>query len=225
MTTAITLVAIFVVSFTIVRIASIAMRLTGLAQNVATFQCISALSGTGFTTSESEMIVNYPVRRRILIVLMLFGNLGLVSVLATFTVSFIDAEKTTSAILILLGWISGAIALVWVLATNQTLDRVLCGAVEHVLRRTTSFGERRFLKLLQLDDGSSVSEHVYREGHSKPLHDFEIEKFGLVILGVRGAHHTHMRDVRLEMQIHPGDVLICAGRDDDQIDFEEALNP
>ena len=67
---------------------------------------------------------------------------------------------------------------------NQTLDRVLCGAVEHVLRRTTSFGERRFLKLLQLDDGSSVSEHVYREGHSKPLHDFEIEKFGLVILGV-----------------------------------------
>ena len=62
MTTAITLVAIFVVSFTIVRIASIVMRLTGLAQNVATFQCISALSGTGFTTSESEMIVNYPVR-------------------------------------------------------------------------------------------------------------------------------------------------------------------
>ena len=171
------------------------------------------------------MIVNYPVRRRILIVLMLFGNLGSVSVLATFTVSFIDAEKTTSAILILLGWISGAIALVWVLATNQTLDRVLCGAVEHVLRRTTSFGERRFLKLLQLDDGSSVSKHVYREGHSKPLHDFEIEKFGLVILGVRGAHHTHMRDVRLEMQIHPGDVLICAGHDDDQIDFEEALNP
>ena len=55
------------------------MRLTGLAQNVATFQCISALSGTGFTTSESGMIVNYPVRRRILIVLMLFGNLGLVS--------------------------------------------------------------------------------------------------------------------------------------------------
>ncbi|MEE3093585.1 MAG: potassium transporter TrkA, partial [Pseudomonadota bacterium] len=65
MATAITFVAIFVVSFTIV------MRLTGLSQNVATFQCISALSGTGFTTSESEMIVNYPVRRRILIVLML----------------------------------------------------------------------------------------------------------------------------------------------------------
>ena len=35
----------------------------------------------------------------------------------------------------------------------------------------------------------------------------------------------HMRDVRLEMQIHPGGVLICAGHDDDQIDFEEALNP
>lgn len=201
------------------------MRLTGLTQNVATFQCISALFGTGFTNSDSEMIVNYSVRRRILIVLMLFGNLGLFSVLATFTEFFIDAEKNTSAILILLGWISGAIALVCVLATKQTLDRVLCGTVEHELRRTTSFGELRFLKLLQLDDGSSVSEHVYREGHSKPLHDFEIEKFGLVILGVRGVHHMHMRDVRLEMQINPGGVLICAGPDDDQIDFEGALNP
>ena len=94
------------------------MRLTGLTQNVATFQCISAFFGTGFTNSDSEMIVNYSVRRRILIVLMLFGNLGLFSVLATFTEFFIDAEKNTSAILILLGWISGAIALVCVLATN-----------------------------------------------------------------------------------------------------------
>ncbi len=190
------------------------MRFTGLAQNKATFQCISSLSGTGITTSESEIIVNYSVRRRILIVLMLFGNLGLFSVLATFTVFFIDAEMTTSAILILLGLISGAIALVWVLATKQTLDRVLCGAVEHLLRRTTSFGELRFLKLLQSDDGSSVSKHVYREGLSKPLHDFEIGKFGLVILGFRGAHHTHMRDVRLEMQIHPGDFLICTHDND-----------
>ncbi|MED5360068.1 MAG: hypothetical protein VYD85_16875, partial [Pseudomonadota bacterium] len=52
-----------------------------------------------------------------------------------------------------------------------------------------------------------------------------IEKFGLVILGVWGAHHMHMRDMRLEMQTQPGGVLICAGHDDDQIDFEEALNP
>ncbi|MEC8173735.1 MAG: hypothetical protein VX090_10175 [Pseudomonadota bacterium] len=40
------------------------------------------------------------------------------SVLATFTEFFIDAEKTTSASLILLGWISGAIALIGVLATK-----------------------------------------------------------------------------------------------------------
>ena len=73
---------------------------------------------------------------------------------------------------------------------------------------------------VQASPNTSIAKAIW-----KPLHDFEIEKFGLVILGVRGAHHTHMRDVRLEMQIHPGDVLICAGHDDDQIDFEEALNP
>ena len=118
MTTAITLVASFVVSFTIVRIASIAMRLMGLAECGHLSMHLGALRGAGFTNSKSDKIVNYSVRRGILIVLMLFGNLGLFSALATFTEFFIDAEKTTSAILILLGWISGAIALIGVLATK-----------------------------------------------------------------------------------------------------------
>ena len=67
---------------------------------MATLKCISAFSGRCLTNSESETIVNQPVRRRILIILMLFGNLDCVT--ARFTEFFIDAEQTTSAILILM---------------------------------------------------------------------------------------------------------------------------
>ena len=64
MEAAFTVMVIFTISTILVRIASTIMRLTGLPDNVARFQSLSAMTGTGFTTRESELIVNYPIRRR-----------------------------------------------------------------------------------------------------------------------------------------------------------------
>ena len=63
---AITLLVILTVSVFIVRVAAVALRLTGMPAEVARFQARSAFSGTGFTTSESEAIVNHPIRRRLI---------------------------------------------------------------------------------------------------------------------------------------------------------------
>lgn len=59
---AITLLVILTVSVVVVRAAAVALRLTGMPVEVARFQARSAFTGTGFTTSESEAIVNYPIR-------------------------------------------------------------------------------------------------------------------------------------------------------------------
>jgi Trk-type K+ transport system membrane component len=79
-------------SVLVMRVASVALRLTGLSDDVARFQALSAFTGTGFTTREAESIVNYPVRRRIVSSLMIVGNLGLVTVLATLVVSLVKTE-------------------------------------------------------------------------------------------------------------------------------------
>ena len=79
---AITLLVILTVSVVVIRAAAVALRLTGMPVEAARFQARSAFTGTGFTTSESESIVNYPVRRRVIALLMLYGNIGLASVLA-----------------------------------------------------------------------------------------------------------------------------------------------
>ena len=73
-----------VVSFIIVRIGAIAFELTGLDWPMATFQSLSYFSGTGFTTRESELITGHPQRRKIASVLMILGNAGLVTLIATF---------------------------------------------------------------------------------------------------------------------------------------------
>ena len=71
------LVAILV-SFIIVRIAAFALHLTGMEYDIAKFQALSAFSGTGFTTREAERVVRYRDRRRIITLLIIFGNAGLV---------------------------------------------------------------------------------------------------------------------------------------------------
>ena len=73
-----------IVAFIAVRIGAIAFELTGLEWSLAKFQALSCFSGTGFTTKEAELITGNPQRRRIASVLMVLGNAGLVTLIATF---------------------------------------------------------------------------------------------------------------------------------------------
>jgi hypothetical protein len=81
------LITIFV-SFIIVRIGGFALQLTGIGPDVARFQALSAFSGTGFTTREAERVVGHRIRRRIVTILIILGNAGTVTVIATLVASF-----------------------------------------------------------------------------------------------------------------------------------------
>src|SRR5204863_1437497 len=74
-------------SLLITRVGTTALVHTGLSREVARFQARSAFFGVGFTTSESESVVNHPVRRRIVLWLVLLGNAGIVTVLASVVLS------------------------------------------------------------------------------------------------------------------------------------------
>jgi len=78
------LIATIIVSLVVVRIGAIAFQLTGLNWNIAKFQALSCFSGTGFTTREAELVLGHPQRRRIASYLMILGNAGLVTLIATF---------------------------------------------------------------------------------------------------------------------------------------------
>ncbi len=71
-------------------IGSVALERTGLDRSTARFQALSAFSNTGFTTTQAEMIVNHPTRRRIASYLMILGNTGCV----TFIVLLVLALQT-----------------------------------------------------------------------------------------------------------------------------------
>jgi len=76
------------ISFIVVRIGGFALQLTGIEPEVARFQALSAFSGTGFTTREAERVVGHRTRRRIVTILIILGNAGMVTVIATLVASF-----------------------------------------------------------------------------------------------------------------------------------------
>ena len=76
-----TLVALLTLIVT--RLATGVLMATGLPAGIARFQARSAYSGSGFTTTEAENVVNHPVRRRVVYSLMLIGSLGTPTLVVT----------------------------------------------------------------------------------------------------------------------------------------------
>ena len=213
MIAAVSLVLIFALSFFLVRVFAVALRLTGLPEHSARFQAISALTGTGFTTSEAEMIVNYPIRRRIIVVLMLFGNLGIVSVLSTLMISFVRTDADFKSIMLQLAWMIGMTIVFFAIMLNRHVDRVFCSLIGHVLEKYTFLGRRHYRRLLQIGDKLSISEHQFFTDKSLTPEKVKAELGSFSVLAVKrqtGATEAFSLDMG---SINPGDSLILFGRD------------
>lgn len=59
----------------VVEIFTVLFRLTGLREDKARFQAISCMTNSGFTTKESELILNSVARRHLARIMMIFGYL------------------------------------------------------------------------------------------------------------------------------------------------------
>lgn len=223
MIAALSIVLIFAISFFLVRVSGVALRLTGLPEHNARFQAISALTGTGFTTSEAELIVNYPIRRKIIALLMLFGNLGIVSVLSTLMISFVRIDADFQSIMTQIGWIIGATIIFFAVMLNRHVDRVFCKLIGRFLEKHTFLGGRHYRRLLQISDEMSIGEHQFFSEESLTLRKVQSELGDLSILAIKrksgeteafSAKTTSPKTISKDItHIHPGDTLILFGPD------------
>ena len=67
----------------VIEIGVLLFRMTGLDKEIARYQVISMLTGTGFTTKESALIIDHPIRRRISSGLILFGYFSLAVIISS----------------------------------------------------------------------------------------------------------------------------------------------
>jgi hypothetical protein len=210
------LVTVFVavvLSLLITRVATVALTLTGLSRETARFQARSALSGAGFTTTESEAVVNHPVRRRIVMSLMLVGSAGIVTVIGTVVLSFANAdpgERGTRLVLLL-----GGLLVVWLIARSPRIDRHLSRVIGRFLRRWTDLDARDYAALLHLSQAYSVMEIGVQAGDwvaGKTLGELRLRDEGIVVLGITRADGSYVGVPQFDTEIRPGDTLLAYGR-------------
>lgn len=200
-------------SLLVTRVATVALTLTGLSRETARFQARSAFSGVGFTTSESEQVVSHPVRRRIVLLLMLLGNAGVVSALASLVLSVISLER--GPLWSQLAALLGGVAFLWAVATSRWVDRWLSRVIRWALSRWTSLEVRDYAALLNLSGGYKVAELQVRPGDwlaGKTLSDMRLRDEGVLVLGIQRADGTYIGAPRGWTEVHPGDTLIVYGR-------------
>ena len=123
------------ISFTIVRIGGFALQLTGIEPDIARFQALSAFSGTGFTTREAERVVGHRIRRRIVTILIILGNAGTVTVIATLVASFTQVGGYTWFFIRLAIIIGGIIGLYQLIIRSNVGHRILAWLQRPIMNR------------------------------------------------------------------------------------------
>jgi K+/H+ antiporter YhaU regulatory subunit KhtT len=211
----ISLIVILTLSILTTRIATIALTRTGLARESARFQARSAFTGVGFTTHESEKAVSHPVRRRILMLLMLLGNAGIVTAMASLLLTFVNVSSTMSLLARIVVLITGLVVL-WSVASSQWLDRHLARIIHRALKRYTRLNVQDYAGLLHLSGEYQISELQVQPDDwlaNRTLGELKLRDEGILVLGIARDPTTYLGTPTAKTEIVPGDTLIIYGRE------------
>jgi K+/H+ antiporter YhaU regulatory subunit KhtT len=216
MIAAITLFLVVSLSALITKIAAIALIHTGLSTESAKFQSRSAYTGAGFSTMESEKIMNHPVRRRIVYHLMLVGNAGIVTVMSSLILTFILPDTLASKLYGLLIVIVGMSLVYWAI-NSKWVDKGLSTLINKMLKRYTDLQVQDFAAILHLKDNFKVSERRIEENDwmaNKTLKELSLRKEGITVLGIDRKDEGYLGSPSGDATILVDDLITIYGKSD-----------
>lgn len=222
-------IIVLIASFIAVRIGAIAFQLSGLEWSLAKFQALSCFSGTGFTTKEAELITGNPQRRRIATILIILGNAGLVTMIASVASALNPQQalwtKLSESFLpfsvprYLVPWINlllivVALYVIYRVSTNKKFVRKLTGILRAKIIRKEIFKPVSFEELLLLAGGYGVSKIDVSADNplvDKTLTESELRKSDIMVLAIVRADVT-IPNPSANTKILPGDELVSFGK-------------
>ncbi|TGC09108.1 TrkA C-terminal domain-containing protein [Methanolobus halotolerans] len=208
----VTFFAIIILSLIINRIATIALTLTGMSSEVARFQARSAFSGAGYTTRESERMMSHPMRRRIIMTLMLVGNAGIVTVIASLILVSFNVGNTSW-----LGQITTILAgltVLLALTKSRWVDKHLTRLINFALMKWTSIETTDTASLIYLGGDYQVSElEIEPEDWlaDKTLAELNLPDEGVLVLGIQEQNGEYNGTPHAYSKMKVGDILLLYG--------------
>ncbi len=200
----------------IVAVFTVLFRFTGLPQDKARFQVVSILTGCGFTTGESEMVISSRRRRTLARRIMIFGyafTVTIGSALVNVFLSFNELELQSM-------WWQLSIPIVVLislefLSKHPTIKRGLNKGIEHFAEKIMFGGdENRILLLDYMGSNAIVEVHIKKvpEDFAKvSIRNSGLrENFGILVILLervgRAGEKVHADDM-----FQDGDRLIVCG--------------
>lgn len=221
------LLVIVAVALMVVRIGATALMMTGLSRDVAEFQAVSCFFGVGFTTSEAEMIMSHPTRRRIASHLIIGGNIGLTGALSTVIITFVQNEpdwidemipfEGSSAFLVKLGLILGGILVVGTIFRLKIVKRVLEWIIELSLKKFQGVHAMDYETVLRSRDGFAVMQVEIEHDHplvGRTLAGAKLSLEGVLVLGIMRATGEYLGATHSTTEILADDVLTVYGKEE-----------
>jgi TrkA family protein len=205
----------------VMRVATVVLTLTGLSRESARFQVRSAVTGVGFTTSETEAVVNHPLRRRVVMLLMLIGSAGVITAVTTLIVSFAGANREGALWRIVL--LVGGLAALLALARSAAFDRLLQRLISRTLARYTDLDVRDYAALLRVSGEYTVAELLVEPEDwvaDRRLDELDLPDEGLRVLGIVRPDDSYVGAPAGSTVIEPGDTLVLYGRAEDVAELD-----
>ena len=202
-------------SLIVTRVGSAALEATGLSPDLARFQARSAFTGVGYTTGEAESVARHPVRRRIVMLLMLLGNAGLVSVVASLVLSF--SGTGGRAAVLRLGVLLGGLVVLFVITRMPAFEEIVKRGVRMAARRWAGLDVRDYVELLDVSEGYAIHDVTVDAEDwlaDTALRDLDLPAEGVLVLGIRDADGQFLGAPRPDTRIDPGDTVVLYGRED-----------
>lgn len=207
------LLIVILLSILVTRVAAVAFTLTGMSPDVAQFQARAAFSSTGLGTAEAEQIVSHPARRRIYQTLMLLGNAGLVTSVASLSLSFTEVGGGNDSGVAILLLIVGLLVLV-VVARNRRFAGLIGRVSERLLRKYTDLDVGDYAGLLHVGMNYGVNRVKVTDHHwmaGRALSSFRLTDEGVLVLGVERADGTYLGAPRGDTHVEAGDWVLVYG--------------
>lgn len=200
----------FVVVTAVIEIHVILFRLTGLKLEISRFQVISMMTGTGFTTGESELILGHPIRRKLAIFLILFGAFSLAVIISSIS-NFLSDDLGVKEILFL------ALGIIFVLVILKLtfIQKILSNLFNKDMKKNIELGDLPIREVFLTDKKDYILNlHIYKE--SCLFHNTinqvikEHDQLDIVILFIKRGDLKIKKNI-YHTKIHEGDQIYLFG--------------
>lgn len=197
----------------IIEIFSAIFRIEGIQLDKARFQIISIITGTGFTTGESELMLATKRRRKLTQIMILFSYIFNISIVTTIVNIFISYNNTT-----LLEFEIGAgltaINIVLLISLNKSTR--IRKTFDNIVKKIATKTEKRRINPVSVYDyyGNRVIAEITINNLNNKIKQLSLEKlkreFDIQLLVVKRGNSV-ISELNPNLKIEDNDILLVFG--------------